>query len=156
MPTIAEAAAEEARAILHRLPNRHSSSIPLLYLAWKTCAWLTPAALEEIAALTGLSPATVEGIAGFYTMFPLHPRGKYHIEICDNISCYINGAPDLKNHLRNKLGIEFGQTTSDGRFTLDHVECLGNCCEAPCMQINGKEYGRLTVQKINEILDSLD
>ncbi|HQO36573.1 MAG TPA: NADH-quinone oxidoreductase subunit NuoE [bacterium] len=156
MPTIADAAAEKARTILDRLPDRQSASIPLLYLAWKTYGWLSPEALEEVAALTGLSPATVEGIAGFYTMFPLRPRGKYHIEICDNISCYINGAPDLRDHLRKKLGIEFGQTTSDGRFTLDHVECLGNCCEAPCMQINGKEYGRLTVRKIDEILDSLD
>ena len=156
MPTIADAAAEKARTILDRLPDRQSASIPLLYLAWKTYGWLSPEALEEVAALTGLSSATVEGIAGFYTMFPLRPRGKYHIEICDNISCYINGAPDLRDHLRKKLGIEFGQTTSDGRFTLDHVECLGNCCEAPCMQINGKEYGRLTVRKIDEILESLD
>ena len=156
MPTIAETAAEEAQAILERMPERHSASIPLLHLAWKTYGWLSPEALQEVSELVGLSPAQVQGIAGFYTMFPLKARGRYHIEVCDNISCYINGAPDIREHLRKKLGVEFGQTTSDGRFTLDHVECLGNCCEAPCMQINGKEYGKLTPQKVDEILDSLE
>lgn len=156
MPTIAEAAAEEAQAILERFPLRRSASIPLLHLAWKTYGWVSAEAIEEVSRLVGLSPAQVQGIAGFYSMFPLRSRGRYHIEVCDNISCYLNGAQEVTDHLRRKLGVDWGETTPDGRFTLDHVECIGNCCRAPCMQINGKEYGNLTPQKVDEILDSLE
>jgi len=156
MPTIKEAAAQQAQAILEQFPERTSASIPLLHLAWKTYGWLPPEALEEVAELVGLSPAQVESIASFYTMFPLEKRGKYHIEVCDNISCKLNGSDEILEHLRRKLGVDLGGTTSDGRFTLDHVECLGNCCQAPCMQINGHEYGNLTPEKVDEILDSLE
>jgi NADH-quinone oxidoreductase subunit E len=156
MPTIAEAAADEARAILKRFPEQRSASIPLLHLAWKTYGWLSPEALEEVSRLVGLSPAQVQGIGSFYSMFPPVSRGRYHIEVCDNISCYLNGAQRIGDHLRRKLGIDFDQTTPDGRFTLNRVECIGNCCCAPCMQINGEDYGNLTPQRVDEILDSLE
>jgi NADH-quinone oxidoreductase subunit E len=155
MPTIAEAASDEARAILERFPERRSASIPLLHLARKAYGVISPEAMEEVSRLVGLSPAQVQGIASFYTMLPLRARGRYHIEVCDNISCYLNGAEEIKDHLRRKLEIDIGQTTPDGRFTLDCVECLANCSRAPCMQINGKEYGPLTPQKVDEILNSL-
>lgn len=156
MPTIYEDALQEARSIVERFPVKRSSVIPLLHLAERCYGYISPEAMEEVAGLSGLSPAQVQGVATFYTMFPLKPRGKYHIELCRNISCHILGAKDIGQHIQEKLGITYGETRDDGRYTLGKVECIGNCCEAPCMQINGKEYGGLTPEKFDEILASLD
>lgn len=156
MPTIHEAALAEAQKIVDRFPVKRSSVIPLLHLAWRCYGYISAQAMEEVASLSGLTPAQVQGVATFYTMFPLKPLGKYHIEVCRNISCDITGAKDISSHLKQRLGINFGQTSTDGKFTLSKVECIGNCCKAPCMQINGKEYGNLTPETIDAILAELD
>lgn len=142
--------------ILRRFPQKKSASIPLLYVAWEVYGYISPAAMIEIAEILGTSPAYIQGIASFYTMFPLKPQGKYHIELCGNISCHLNGAQEIKDALEKKLGISCGNRTEDGRFSLEKVECLAGCSWAPCMQINGKEYTHLTPAKVNDILDSLE
>lgn len=146
----------KVQSILQQFPEKKSASIPLLYLAWETYGYLSPEAMEEVAEILGTSPAYIQGIASFYTMFPLKPTGKYHIEVCTNISCHLTGAQSILQTLKNKLGIDSGERTEDGRFSLQTVECLAACSWGPCLHINGKEYTNLTVEKVIELIDSFD
>ncbi|MBN2325571.1 MAG: NAD(P)H-dependent oxidoreductase subunit E [Candidatus Omnitrophica bacterium] len=142
--------------ILRRFPQKKSASIPLLYLAWDIYGYISPEAMIEVAEILDVSPAYIQGIVSFYTMFPLKMTGNYHIEVCANISCHLTGAQEVLKTLENRLGIHCGERTGDGRFSLQAVECLAGCSSAPCMQINGKEYTHLTPEKVIEIIDSLD
>jgi len=155
MPSLKESCSEKVEEILRRFPDERSASLPLLYLAWDVYGYLSPEAMIEVAELLGVSPATILGIATFYTMFPLKPRGKYHIELCTNISCHLVGAQAVLKRLREKRGLTCGERTEDGRFSLESVECLAGCSWAPCMHINGKEYTHLTPESVDQILDSL-
>ncbi len=142
--------------ILRRFPRTQSASLPLLYLAWETYGYVSPEAMEEVAEILGTSPAYIQGIATFYTMFPLKPQGKYHIEVCTNISCHLTGAREVLRALEDQLGISCGECTDDRRFSLRAVECLAGCSWAPCLHINGKEYTRVTPEKVRELIDSLE
>jgi NADH-quinone oxidoreductase subunit E len=108
-----------------------------------------------VAGLLGLSPARIQGVATFYTMYNRKPVGKYHVQICRNIACSVMGAEHLIDHVSRKLGVKPGQTTPDGKFTLAKVECLGSCGTAPVMMVNDDYYESLTPSKVDEILDSL-
>lgn len=147
---------ERIEEILRRFPQKKSASLPLLYLAWETYGYVSPEAMEEVADILGTSPAYIQGIATFYTMFPLKPTGKYHIEVCTNISCHLTGANEVLRTLEEKLGISCGECTKDGRFSLQTVECLAGCSWAPCLHINGREYTHMTPEKVHELLDSLE
>jgi NADH-quinone oxidoreductase subunit E len=142
--------------ILRRFPQKKSASLPLLYLAWETYGYVSPEAMMEIAEILGTSPAYIQGIASFYTLFPLKKTGKYRIELCTNISCHLTGAQNVLRALEDKLGIHCGECTDDGRFSLETVECLAGCSWAPCMHVNGIEYRHLTPEKVSEIIDSLE
>ena len=155
MPGLRESCSEKVEEILRRFPHKKSASLPLLYLAWEVYGYISPEAMIEVAEILGVSPANIQGIATFYTMFPLKPRGKYHIEVCTNISCRLVGSQPVLRHLEEKLGIPCGECTDNGRFSLEAVECLAGCAWAPCMQINGKEYNQLNPDKVDEILNSL-
>ena len=155
MASLKETCPEKIDEILQRFPLKKSASIPLLYLAWDVYGYISPEAMIEVADIVGTSHAHMQGIASFYTMFPLKPRGKYHIEICTNISCHLRGAQEIVKAVETKLGIRCGKRTEDERFSLETVECIAGCSWAPCMQINGKEYPNLTPETIGDILDSL-
>ncbi len=142
--------------ILRRFPRIRSASLPLLYLAWEIYGYVSPEAMEEVAEILGTSPAYIQGIATFYTMFPLKPPGKYHIEVCTNISCHLTGAQEVRRALEEKLGVSCGECTKDRRFSLQAVECLAGCSWAPCLHINGKEYTHMTPEKVLELIDSLE
>jgi NADH-quinone oxidoreductase E subunit len=103
----------------------------------------------------GQAPARVCGVVSFYTMYNMKPIGRHHIQICRTLPCALGGAEKVTAFIKKKLGIEPGQTTPDGRFTLSEVECLASCGTAPMMQVNDDYYENLTEAKINEILDSL-
>lgn len=153
MPSIREACPEKVDDILSRFPQKNSASIPLLYLAWDVYGYISPEAMEEIADIMKTTPAHIQGIASFYTMFPLKPRGKYHIEICNNASCWLVGSQNVVDAIEAKLGIHNGETTSDGKFSLQTVECLAGCSWAPCLQINGKDHFNVSPESVGEILD---
>lgn len=156
MASMREQCPEKVDDILRRFPQRKTASIPLLYLAWETYGYVSEDAMVEVADIMNTSPAWVEGVASFYTMFPLKPQGKYHIEVCTNISCHLVGAQDVMKHCETKLGIRSGERTEDGKFSLQAVECLASCSWAPCLQVNGKEYQSVSPEKAYEILDSLE
>jgi len=112
-------------------------------------------AMEYVAGLLELSPANVYGVASFYTMYNKEQVGKYLVQVCMNLPCAMVGAEEVLEHISEKLGIKEGETTSDEKFTLMKVECLGACGAAPMMQINDEYYEDLTPAKVDEILDGL-
>ena len=114
--------------------------------------WLTDEAVEEGAALLGLTPLQVDELATFYEMLYRRPVGKRVLHVCDSISCWAMGGESLLEHLASTLGIRPGETTADGAFTLLPCCCLGNCGEAPAMMIGDTLHGRLTPEKAGEIL----
>jgi NADH-quinone oxidoreductase E subunit len=139
-----------------RYPRKEAAMLPVLYLAQQEFGFLGQEAIEYVAQLMGQSPATVQGVVSFYTMLYTKPIGRHHIQICRTLPCALRGAEKLTSFIRKTLGIEVGQTTTDGRFTLSEVECLASCGTAPMMQINGDYYENLTDEKVLEILRSLE
>ena len=118
--------------------------------------FLTNELIEAVAEYLEMPAIAVYEVATFYSMYELKPVGKHKICVCTNISCMLCGSDDIVEHLQKRLGIKFGETTSDGRFTLKEVECLGACVNAPMLQIGHQYYENLTPAKIDQIIDSLD
>jgi NADH-quinone oxidoreductase subunit E len=119
--------------------------------------WLSRELIEAVAAYLDLPPVWAHEVASFYSMFDLHPVGRHKVNICTNISCWLNGAEDIVKRVEDKLAIRMGETTADGRITLiREEECLAACCGAPMMVVDGHYHEKLDVQSIDRILDGLD
>jgi NADH-quinone oxidoreductase E subunit len=150
---------EETRAkhdrLLTRYPNREAAILPTLYLAQREFGYLSDEAILYVADLLGFTPARIYGVATFYTMYNKKPVGKYHLQVCRNLSCSLMGAEHLIEHVARKIGVKPGETTADGKFTLSTVECLGSCGTAPVMQVNDDYYENLTEESIDAILEGL-
>ncbi len=146
---------EKVEEIAGRYPERRSALLPALFLAQKEYGYLTKEAMEEVASILGLSPVQVYEVATFYTMFNKKPVGKFHVQVCTNVSCSLLGSEMIVNCLEKKLGIKAGETTKNKLFTLTEVECLGSCGTAPMMQINDAYYENLTEEKVENILNEL-
>ena len=156
MPVEFSAAAKaKFEAILPRYPIKRAAIMPTLWLAQEEFGWLSEEVLEYVAKLLDLSPAFTAGVASFYTMYYKRPVGKHHVQVCTNLSCALVGADDIVDCLRKRLGIDVGQTTPDGRFSLSVVECLASCGTAPMMQVNDDYCENLTPQRTLEIVDRL-
>ena len=149
---------EKAEKIISRYPHdkRKSALLPLLHIAQEELGgYLSVETMDYIAGLLGIQPVEVYEVATFYSQFYLEKRGRYMIEICRTGPCAICGGEKISEYIQKKLNISDGQTTADGLFTLREVECLGACGYAPAMQINTEFYEHLTVQKTDEIIESL-
>ncbi len=142
-------------ALIARYPVRRSALLPVLWIVTQQLGFLPDEALAWVADKLGLPFMDVATTVSFYTMLPRRPRGRYHIQLCTNVSCLLSGCEEIEHYLKKKLGIGFGQTTPDGRFTLTEVECIGACSWAPAMQINFDFHHHLTPEKIDRILDAL-
>lgn len=127
----------------------------MLLLAQKEQGYVTAQAMEYIAAYLGLSASDVESTLTFYTLLRRKPAGKYHILICTNLSCMLQGSDDIEACIKRKLGVELGQITSDGLFSAIEFECLGSCTTAPVVQVNGEFHESLDVPKVEALLDEL-
>jgi NADH-quinone oxidoreductase subunit E len=141
-------------AMMNRYPQKEAALLPVLCLAQKEFGHLGQEAIEYVARLMDQPSARVRGVVSFYTMLNTKPVGWYHIQICRTLPCALRGAERLTSFIGRTLGIEVGQTTADGRFTLTEVECLASCGTAPMMQINDDYYENLTDEKVTEILAS--
>jgi len=151
-----ERAIKELETILQHYPDRKSAMLPALWIAQREYGgYLPPEAIAEVAYRLGRSYAEVEGVATFYTMYNKQPVGKYMLEVCTNLSCMLCGAYRILEYLQQKLGIQLGETTPDGLFTLTEVECLNNCGDAPVMQVGDIYCRRLTPEKIDALLEAL-
>ena len=117
--------------------------------------YLSDEALEEAAMLLDMTPLEMEELATFYTFLYREPVGKYVIHVCDSVICWMDGYESIRDYLSKKLGIEMGETTSDGLFTLLPVCCIGYCDRSPAILINRKVYGPLTIEKLDDILEEL-
>jgi NADH-quinone oxidoreductase subunit E len=144
-----------ALEIIGRYPLPKSALIPLLHLAQEQDGYVTEDAMEHIAELVGVTPAEVLGTASFYEMLKREPVGDYVVNVCTNISCLLNGGEELLHHLENRLKIKAGSTTADGKFTLEDVECIAACTEAPCLQVNYRYFHRVTHDEVDVLLDDL-
>ena len=141
---------------LTRYPTKRAALLPVLHALQHKIGWLPAAAIEEAADFVEISAAEALDTASFYEEFWLKPKGKYVIWICQSISCELLGNHELVDAVRNKLSIEVGETTEDGKFTLMAVECLGSCGTAPCALVNEKLHEDLTPANLEQVLDSLE
>ena len=147
---------KEISNILEKYPVKTSALLPLLTLVQRSDSLVSPGAMVAIGEKLDVSPAYVQSVMSFYTMYHTKKVGKYMILFCINISCQLNGCDKLLEHTARKLNIKVGETTSDEKFTIHREECLAACTEAPMMRVNDTYYGNLTEQRIDQIIDSLD
>ena len=138
-----------------RYPTRRAVLLPALHRVQHEYGWIPPQALDEVAEFLELQPGEVLDTASFYEEYWLKPKGKYLFQVCHSLSCELCGSRDLTDHLIAKLGVEPGETTEDGRFTLVELECLGACGTAPVMGLNDALYENVTPQSIDELIASL-
>ena len=144
-----------AHDIVARYPRKKSALIPLLHLAQEQDGWVTTDAMEHIAELCDVAPAEVIGTGSFYEMFKFHPVGRYLVNVCTNISCQLLGGEEILHHAEATLGVKPGGTTPDGLFTLEDVECIASCTEAPCFQVNYRYFNRTTVEDFDAVISDL-
>lgn len=144
-----------AREIIGRYPRPKSALIPLLHLAQEQDGYVADDAMEHIAELIGVTPAEVLGTCSFYEMFKRERVGRYVVNICTNIACQLNGGEELLHHAEETLGIRSGGTTDDGLFTLEDVECIAACTEAPCLQVNYRYEYRLENGDFDDLIADL-
>ena len=143
---------KEFERILKKYPNSDAMMLPGLWLVQEQEGWVSPDAMVFMADRLGKSPIEVHSFASFYTMFNLKPIGTYHIELCKTLSCMIMGAPELKQFIKDTLGIGPGETTADGKFHFSEVECQGACGGAPMIALNHTYHENLTVDKLDKII----
>jgi len=127
---------ERATRLLASYPHRRSAVMPLLYLASMEHGHVTDEAMRQVAGLTGLTSAQVQSVASFYTMFKRNRVGTYLVSVCTSISCFLLGADEVLEAVEDAAGAHDGETSTDGLFTVEHVECLGACGGAPAVQVN--------------------
>jgi NADH-quinone oxidoreductase subunit E len=138
-----------------RYPNKRAVLLPALHAIQHEYNWIPAQAMEEIAAFLEMTPAEVLDTATFYEEYWLKPKGKYLIQVCRSLSCEVCGSNDLTASLKEKFGLELGETTPDGRFTLIELECLGACGTAPVALVNEVLHEELTPEKLQKIIDQL-
>lgn len=144
-----------AERYLPRYPTKRAVLLPALHMVQHEFGWISAAAMQQIAQFLEVSPAEVMDTASFYEEYWLKPKGKYLIQVCRSLACEICGSKRLTDVVRRKLGVEVGETTRDGKFTLVELECLGSCGTAPAVMINEVLYEDLTPERLEKTLDSL-
>jgi NADH-quinone oxidoreductase subunit E len=114
--------------------------------------WISDQTIRELAVLLEMTPEELDGVATFYNHLFRKPVGRHVILVCDSVTCWIMGYEELMDHLKTSLGVNFGETTADGRFTILPIQCLGSCDQAPAVMIDDELYGNLDPAKLDEIL----
>jgi NADH-quinone oxidoreductase subunit E len=141
--------------ILTRYPTKQAALLPILWVAQETWGWISKEAAEEVARVLELPASHVDGVLTFYTMYNLQPVGRHLVQVCTSISCHLAGASNLVSHCQKRLGIDLGETTRDGKFTLVEVECIAGCDKAPSIMINDTYHEPMDEKKMDALLDQL-
>jgi len=136
--------------------KKQAAVMAALMIAQRELGWVSSETMEFVAGLLGIQPIQVAEVATFYSMYDRQPIGRHKISVCTNISCMLRGSDEIVGHLQRRLGIEVGETSEDGRYTLKEVECLAACGGAPSMQIDDDYYENLTPARVDQILASID
>lgn len=155
-PYLDEPMKAELESVVQRYPTRQAASLPVLHAIQDKHGHIPFQALEEAAAFLDTPAPIMLDTATFYDEFFLEPKGRYVIWVCQSLSCELLGSNALVDRVRDKLNIEVGETTGDGKFTLRHVECLGACGGAPCALFGEKLHENLTPDNVDQIIDSLE
>lgn len=151
---LSEAEMREIEEELSHSPSKQAACIEALKVIQRNRGWVSDESLAELAEFMKMSPAELDSVATFYNLIFRREVGRHVILICDSVSCWITGYDNLVAHFKNKLGIEPGQTTNDGRFTLLTIPCLGVCEHAPAMVVDRQTFWELTEDKIDKILEN--
>lgn len=139
-----------------RDPGKRSMLLTALYIAQEQYGHLSREALERVAARLGVPLTEVYSTASFYSLYRTQRTGRYLLQVCDGLSCHlVGGADTLADYLSERLGIKPGQTTSDGQFTLETVQCLASCGTSPALRVNDSLYENMTAEKVDELLETL-
>ncbi len=149
------AARERIDAILTRYPTKQAALLPVLWVAQETWGWISKEAAEEVARILDLTPAHVDGVLTFYTMYNLRPVGRHLLQVCTSISCHLAGAERLLEHCRMRLGIGLEETTADGMFSLVEVECIAGCDKAPSIMVNDTYVEPVDEKTLDALVDRL-
>ena len=138
-----------------KYPIRKPAVMAALYIAQEQNGYISLEVMKEVANILGITAEDVLGVVTFYTMYHQKPVGKYHIQVCTNVSCMLRGGYEIWNQVKDKFGIEHLGVTPDQKFSLEEVECMGSCGTAPMIAINEDFYENLSKEKVEEILESL-
>jgi len=152
MPHLSDAAKTEIRRLMAQFPHQQSALLGALFVAQEEAGVLSPEIVAEVAEVMSLPESEVTSVASFYHLFRFKPEGRHLIQVCTNVSCLLNGCDRALERLKRRLGIEVGETTPDGRFTLRTAECLAACEIAPMMMVGPDRHGPLVPEQIDEIL----
>lgn len=152
MPNWDDATFDRARAIIALYPEKRSAVMPLLYLAMAEEGYLTGEAMRTVGDLVDLTPAQVESVASFYTMYKREPVGRYLVSCCTSISCMLLGADEVMHALEDESDVPHGETSADGTISVEHVECLGACGGAPAVQVNYELIEGVTPEKARSLV----
>jgi NADH-quinone oxidoreductase subunit E len=135
-------------------PTKRSALVPTLLYAQDEVGYLSDEVITELANRLELTQLEVRNVVSYYSMLTTKPRGKFNVQVCTNIACMLRGGEELLEHCAQKLGIGHKQTTSDGLFSLEEVECIGACSWAPAVQVNYDFHENLTAEKMDRVLES--
>lgn len=150
---LSEQGLAEVKNELTRYESKESAIIPSLYVAQKeNKGFITPDVIRHLSQVMDLPESRINEVFKFYTMFNQKPVGKYHIQVCTNISCALEGGREMAGHICHELGVKYDEVTADGRFTVSKVECLGSCGTAPMMQVNDTYHEKLTPETAMNLL----
>jgi NADH-quinone oxidoreductase subunit E len=150
-----EANETKLNEIISHYPVKRSAVLPALYIAQEEHGYVMDDDVRYIADRLGMRVNEVEEVVTFYTMYSRQPIGKHKLQVCRTLSCMLLGAEQITEHISEKLGVEVGKTTADGRFTLQEVECLGFCDLAPCLQVNFDYHEKVTKESVDDIIKNL-
>jgi NADH-quinone oxidoreductase subunit E len=142
-------------AVRKKYPTSLAAVMPVIYIAQEQNGYISNEVMEEIANVLSVDKVNVLSVVTFYTMYHTKQMGKYHIQVCTNVSCMLRGAFDIWESVKTKLNLNDMQVTHDGKFSLEEVECMGACGYAPMIAINEDYFENLNKEKVFEILDSL-
>lgn len=143
---------ERAREIISRYPDKRSAVMPLLYLAMSEQGWLTEKGMEQVGLLVDMTPAQVQAVASFYTMYKRERTGRYLVSVCTSISCMLLGSDDVLHAIEDEAGVPAGETDEEGTVSVEHVECIGACGGAPALQVNYEMIEGTTPDKGRELV----
>ncbi|MGO8731675.1 MAG: NADH-quinone oxidoreductase subunit NuoE [Terriglobia bacterium] len=141
--------------VISRYPLKRSAIVPCLLFAQDEIGFVSDEVIEEVARRVEVRPIEVIEDIGYYSMLHRKPMGKYNLQVCTNVSCMVRGGEEILEHCKKRLGIGHKETTPEGLFSLEEVECLGACCGAPAMQVNYDFYEDLTPEKVDTLLEKL-
>lgn len=146
---------EEMQEIMEKYKVEKDNLIPILNEVQEKYGYIPKVAQLEISNYLSIPMAEIYGVITFYSRFTLEPKGKYNISVCLGTACFVKGSQKILDRLKDRLKIEEGQTTADGKFSIDTTRCVGACGIAPVFTVNDEVYGKATVKKLDEILDNL-